>query len=68
VSGAADQLRLVAFTPPTPATSAHPYALACGVRVLTVFPSPPVGVNEEWWGSEQNPPTTLHSPSSPDPP
>jgi hypothetical protein len=34
-------------TRPAPASSAHPHGLTCGVRVLTVFPSPPRGENEE---------------------
>jgi len=36
----------------TPIPGAHPYTLTCSVVVLIPFPSPPRGVNGEWWGSE----------------
>src|SRR5215216_1276940 len=35
---------------PTPLPSVHPYALTCGVRVLTVFPSPPL--NSRGWSGQ----------------
>src|SRR5512133_2411646 len=35
---------------PIPLPSVHPYALTCGVRVLTVFPSPPL--NSRGWSGQ----------------